>query len=764
MRQDLTAAQERLRESEARFKNIADAAPVMIWVAGPDKGCTYFNQVWLAFTGRIMAQELGNGWAGNVHPEDVARCWDIYSSSFDARSSFQMEYRLRRADGEYRWLLDNGVPRYDSGGVFVGYIGSCIDITERQRGNDYFRMAVESAPNAMVMVNHEGTILLVNSETERLFGYERQELLGKSVEILLPEPQRHSHPALRESFFAQPRVRPLGAGRDLYAQRKDGTHFPVEIGLNSVNTEEGTWVLSSIADISRRKQAEAALLESEERFRNMADTAPVMIWVSGLDKLCTFFNKVWLEFTGSVMDEALGTGWSTKVHPDDRYQCYVNYSSAFDARRTFQTECRLRRADGEYRYVLTTGTPRFESGDVFVGYIGSSLDITDLKLTHEEDLARKKMETVGALAGGIAHDFNNLLGGVLANAELALAELTSGTQPLEEIRKIQDAAIRGAGIVRQLMIYAGEERAIVEPVNMSEIVDDMLALLKVSVSKHVSWETTFGKDVTAIHANPSQIRQIVMNLITNASEAIGDRKGVIRVFTRRVTVGRGSPLAASLDLVPGDYVQLEVSDTGRGMTPEVQARVFDPFFTTKPTGSHGIGLAVVRRIVLSLHGAIQLSSVPGDGATFQIFLPCEEHLTETTRSAIVRQEDSTVVSRPATILVVEDENLLREGVSKMLRKRGWSVIEASDGSAALDVIRASNHIDVLFLDITLPGASSRAVYEEAKRIRPGLPVIVTSAKSEEMAAKSLGRSGERFIRKPFRVSSLIDVIQEALSF
>jgi two-component system CheB/CheR fusion protein len=524
-------------------------------------------------------------------------------------------------------------------------------------------------------------------------------------------------------------------------------------------------ILLSIEDVTERKErSEAILLESEERFRTMADTAPVMIWVAGPDKACTFFNTGWLAFTGRTMQQELGDGWTESVHPDDLDGCLDTYSSSFHARHSFQMEYRARRADGEYRWLLDNGVPCFEADGVFVGYIGSCIDITDLKRTHEEHLAKQKLETVGTLAGGIAHDFNNLLGGVLANSELALAELASGANPADELQRIRHAAIRGAEIVRQLMIYTGEESEVVEPVSVSEMVEDMLELLKVSIPKLVTMETDLDKQVPAVQGTPSQIRQVVMNLISNASEAIGDRDGVIRVTTGRMTVGGDSPLATSERVAPGDYVRLEVSDTGRGITPELRARIFDPFFTTKAAGSHGLGLAVVQRIVQRLQGTILVSSAPGKGTTFQVLLPSEKHMMEATESVIVRSEGATLTALAATILVVEDEDTLRQAVSITLRKEGLSVLEASDGSAALEMIRAQkDRIDVVLLDIGLPGASSREVYEEAARLRPGLPVIVTTAKTQEMAAALLATRVERFLRKPFKLSDLIDMVRQILS-
>ncbi|HEY6241994.1 MAG TPA: PAS domain S-box protein [Burkholderiales bacterium] len=254
-----------LQETEQRFRATADAAPVMIWMAGTDKLCTYFNKTWLAFTGRTINQELGSGWTEGVHPADLDRCFRIYSEAFDARRNFAMEYRLRRHDGEYRAILDSGAPRVETDGTFLGYIGSCFDVTDLKRAEERMRLAVEAAPNAMVMADLEGHIMLLNVQAEKVFGYARDELLGRSIELLLPESLRSDHAGHRHDFHLAPSARTMGVGQDLYGRRKDGSEVPVEVGLNPIDTPEGMCILASIIDITarRRSEAEAALQRNE---------------------------------------------------------------------------------------------------------------------------------------------------------------------------------------------------------------------------------------------------------------------------------------------------------------------------------------------------------------------------------------------------------------------------------------------------------------------------------------------------------------------
>jgi len=257
-------AEEELRESEARFRTVADAAPVLIWMSGPDKLCTFFNKGWLDFTGRTIEQELGNGWAEGIHSDDVEHCLEIYRSSFDARQPFTMEYRLRRNDGEYRWVLDAGTPHFADDGTFLGYIGSCIDITERKRAEEKFRIVLDAAPNAMIMVDSAGVISFANAPAATVFGYSLSELIGRHIETLIPERFRDRHVGYRKGFLSEPSSRAMGAGRDLFGRRKDGSEFPVEVGLNPIHTTEGLSVLASVIDITARKQAEL-----EHQLQNM---------------------------------------------------------------------------------------------------------------------------------------------------------------------------------------------------------------------------------------------------------------------------------------------------------------------------------------------------------------------------------------------------------------------------------------------------------------------------------------------------------------
>jgi PAS domain S-box-containing protein len=485
-----------------------------------------------------------------------------------------------------------------------------------------------------------------------------------------------------------------------------------------------------------------------------------MIWISGPDKHATFFNRGWLDFTGRGIEHELGYGWVSAVHPDQQKDCLAGYASSFDERHLWQAECQFQRADGEYRWMLCTGAPRFAGDGTFEGYIISGSDITDLKSAQEASLARQKLESVGTLARGIAHDFNNLMGGMLAQADLALMEYKSGSSPEQELNVIRNVAIRGSEIVRQLMTYAGKESEALQLIDVSQTVAEMIELLKVSVSKDTRLEAYLGEGLPTVRASAAQLRQIVMNLVMNASQAIGDRGGVIRVSTGR----RCSSGVISDRLAEGDYVQLEVSDTGCGMSKETQTKIFDPFFTTKSAG-HGLGLALVDGIVRSLGGAIHVVSELAKGTSFKVLLPCVKTTADEIPGVMSSAGESVRPAQGMTVLVVEDEDPLRQAVVRMLRKTGFDVLEAANGSAAIDLLRVNGcKIDVILLDLSIPGPSSNEVVAEATRARPDIRIVVTSAYSREMLTPPLSAPQIcHYIQKPFQLNDLVQRLRSSVA-
>jgi PAS domain S-box-containing protein len=517
------------------------------------------------------------------------------------------------------------------------------------------------------------------------------------------------------------------------------------------------------AELDERRREEQALRESESRFRNIADTAPAMIWVSGPDKLATFFNKSWLDFAGLSLERQLEKGWSANVHPDEEARAHETFSSAFEGRRDYRMEYRLKRADGEYRWVLLNGAPCFEPGGAFAGYISSCFDITDLRNAQESTLDRQKLESLGVLAEGIAHDFNNLLGSIHAQAELAELERMQNSFPEQALHTIKMVAQRGSEIVRQLMIYAGNEKSKFERLDLSAIVEEMLELLKIAISKCAVLEADLAEDLPAILGNGPEIRQVVMNLVLNASDAIGEKGGVITVKTSLASTSRDLALRPGTSLPRGDYIRLEVSDTGSGIPKETQARVFDPFVTTKFKG-RGLGLAVVQGVVRAHQGGIALHSVLGKGTTFQIFLPCAARPRKAPHRANTQAAAKRIPITRRTVLVVENEDALRVSISSMLRREGFSVIESAIGPGALNLFRDhKDEIEVVLLDAIVPGDSSSLFLAEAATSRPGIKIILMSAHGPRKAVPAAHAARiEGFLRKPFELREMVKLIRAAL--
>jgi PAS domain S-box-containing protein len=650
-------------------------------------------------------------------------------------------------------------------------MGVNIDVTDRkrieealQKSEERFRLAIKATNDAIWDIDLKAGTVSWNETYAVLYG---RPDTADSWQFWLDRIHPEDRARTVDSFQAAVARGASSWSSQYRFRRVDGEWAHIyDRAYIARDTSGKAWrVIGAMQDLTEQKKAEAALRESEERFRRVFEEGPLGVALVGRDYRFVKANNAFCQMVGYGEAELVRMSFADITHPDD-VRADVELAGQLFRREIpfFRMQKRYVKKSGEIIWInLTASMIHGPDGEPLYG-LAMVEDVTEIKRTQEEVLIRQKLESLGTMAGGIAHDFNNLLGAIQAQAELALAELDSGLSCKEELKSIDTVAMRGSEIVRQLMIYAGKESSAVELVDLSKTVDEMLSLLKVSVTKRAVIRANLDHNLPAIRASAAQLRQIVMNLITNASDAIEDPDGVIQVVTSRV-IWIGESTARSSRVLPnGDYIQLEVSDTGRGMSPQTQAKVFDPFFTTKSAG-RGLGLAVVQGIVRGLGGGIHLTSELGKGTTFQVLLPSAETTAGTTGPAKSTSADLAIPSQHGTVLVVEDEDHLRRAIVKILRRTGFKVFEAADGSSAIDLLRAEGEkIDVMLLDMTTPGASSQEVVAQAANARPNIRVILTSAYGEETVADAIGAPQiSHFIRKPFPIRELLKTIRSSLS-
>jgi PAS domain S-box-containing protein len=648
--------------------------------------------------------------------------------------------------------------------------GVNIDVTDRQhvkqallQSEERFRLAVQATNDAVWDIDLVGGAVRWNETYATLYGRppETSNSWQWWIDRIHPEDRERTSDGLRSAIRGSESTWTC----EYRFQRVDGTWaYLYDRAYIARDASGSAWrVIGAMQDLTERKRAEAALRESEERFRGVFEEGPLGLALVRMDFHFLKVNRALCEMVGYTEEELLQKSFADITHSDDLRADVELAERIFRGDIPFyKLQKRYLKKSGEIIWInLTASVIRDRQGQPTHG-LAMIEDITEAKRAQEEALARQKLESVGVLAGGIAHDFNNLLGGILASTELALTECAEGSAVEEELQRIKTSSVRGAEIVRELMIYGGEESPNPELVDMSALVNEMLQLLKVSISKHAILKIELGQDLPSVQANPAQIRQVVMNLVTNASEALGERSGEIRVASGTVKIGPGSPAPGGIDLAEGDYLRLEIFDTGRGMTPEVRARIFDPFFSTKRAG-RGLGLSAVQGIIRSHGGTISVESAPGQGSRFEILLPCFDQATQETKGITVTPSTKEPLAIAGTVLVVEDEETLRLAVSMMLRKAGFSVIEAGDGTTGVNLFRANERkIDVVLLDMTLPGMSGREVLEELQRIQPGVKVILTTAFSQARALSSIAEQHLwGYVRKPYQLSELTSLLRKA---
>jgi PAS domain S-box-containing protein len=478
----------------------------------------------------------------------------------------------------------------------------------------------EQAPEAAAILTTDDRIVRVNKEFTRLFGYEAEEILQRRInDLIVPEALVESAQDYTNQLKRGDRVQVEGIRR-----RKDGSEVRVSILAVPITKASGEQVANYAIyrDITEQKRAEEQLRESEARFQAMADTAPVLIWMTGTDALCNYFNKPWLEFTGRTMEQEVGTGWVEGVHPEDVQGCFDCFLPAFEARKPFRMEYRLRRADGEYRWVIESGIPRYTGAGDFAGYIGSNIDITDLKRAEEErerlrqlegDLAHiNRVSMMGELAASLAHEIKQPIAAAVTNANTCMRWLRRDEPDLAEAceaasRIIQDTT-RAADILDRVRSLYRRETPRREQVDVNEMIREMIVLLHDKANRNsISIRTELESGLPTITADRVQLQQVLLNLMLNGIEAITDTSGDLTVTSKTTN---------NAELL------ISVSDSGFGIAPDQSDRIFDAFFTTKPQGT-GMGLSISRKIIEAHGGCLWASADSGRGATFQFTLPSD---------------------------------------------------------------------------------------------------------------------------------------------
>ncbi|WP_236027073.1 response regulator [Geomonas diazotrophica] len=573
---------------------------------------------------------------------------------------------------------------------------------------------------------------------------------------------------LAAAAWANYALKKVVRSRTASLQEELGERKKAEEALKALSVELEDRVRSRTADLEReiaeRTRSEQAVAASELRFRQLFQNVADPVYIADqTGKILAANDQASLEH-GFSHEQLL----AMNVGDLDAVNCdadkVADQIKAFPASAPVTFETVHRRSDGT-TFPAEVKVRRIEF-DNRPAVIGVARNISERKKAEEERirleqqlLHAQKLESLGVLAGGIAHDFNNILTSIIGNAELAHLRLGPSSPALENLQRIEASAVRAADLARQMLAYSGKGRFVIESIDLNRLLQEMGHMLHVAISKKVVLQYHLAEQLPAIEVDATQIRQIVMNLVINASEAIGDHDGVIAVSTGCLECREEYLKDAWLiDPIPeGSYVSLEVSDTGCGMDKETLARIFDPFFTTKFTG-RGLGMAAVLGIIRSHKGAIKVYSEPGKGTCFKVLLP----------AAAGEPSEGVVEAEPVlwrgegVVLLVDDEESIRSTGSELLRELGFEVITAADGCEALEIYRNHPAIALVLLDLTMPHMDGEQCFRELRQVDPAVRVIMSSGFSEhEVSQKFAGKGLAGLIQKPYKLSSLREVLRAA---
>jgi len=773
----LRATQAAQRESEARFRNMADNAPVMMWITDPDGSCTYLNRRWYEFTGQAERAGEGYGWLDAVHPDDHAAAEEAFVSANAERRDYFVEFRVRRADGTYRWAIDAAAARFDDEGAFLGYVGSVIDIDERKeveialrRSEAKLRAVVDAVPVGVVLAEAPaGRIVGGNAQAERIFGH--PVLTSPDIESYREWVAQHpdGRPVQGHEY---PLAKVIGGEADrpelevLY-WRGEGRDTWIRLIAAPIRDETGAVTGGVVAalDIDREKRTEAELRDLNETLEARVAARTLerdRVWKNSRDLLVVIdtqgifqaVNPAWTSILGWETDELVGRCFLDFIHPDDQ-------PSSRGALATASVEDlplydnRYRHKDGSHRWISWLAAP---AGDLIYAYgrDGTAERTRDAELEVAQDALRQaqKMEAVGQLTGGVAHDFNNLLTVIKSSTDLLKRPNLPDERRARYIAAISDTADRAAKLTGQLLAFARRQALRPEVFDVGRSVRNLADMLGMITGSRIAISLGLPDETCCVNADPSQFDTALVNMAINARDAMGGEG----CLTLTVWPVHRMPAIRSHKAVTGEFVAVSITDTGSGIAPQVLDRIFEPFFTTKGVGQGtGLGLSQVFGFAKQSGGEITVESELGRGSTFTLYLP----RTVAGAGAVDDREPEVLIDGHGTcVLVVEDNVDVGTFARQTLSDLGYhTVLAANAGEALAELAKDAGRFDVVFSDVVMPGMSGIELGQEIRGRHPDLPVVLTSGYSHVLAPN--GTSGFELLHKPYSVEDLSRVLRTA---
>ena len=689
--------------------------------------------------------------------------------------------------GEERVILDVKLYPHEVGGQIMGVVAALNDITElvsareslllhqqqlerlviertteARAAEEQLRLILESSADGIFGANLQGQITFVNPATEKLLGYSASYLLGRPMHATF----HHHHADGNVHSEAECPIKAclndhnLVRVNDDVFWRADGIALPVSYAARPMYRDgEIIGLVVSFSDITERKKADAALRESEARFRHLAEAAPVLIWMSGLDKLCHYFNRGWLEFTGRTLEQEYGDGWVEDIYPDDKQYCLEKYTTAFEARQSFSMEYRLRRFDGEYRWLLDNGVPRWDDKANFLGYIGCCSDITDIKLAMEErERAQQAAEHVAQIKSeflaNMSHEIRTPLNGMLGFAQIGYRESAGRDQSQKIFSRILESGKLLLSIINDILdfskIEVGKLMIETEPYAPADLIENILTVFsQPAKSKGLAMHARLHPELPkACLGDPTRLSQILLNLVSNALK-----------FTEHGMIN----LEAKIE---GENLVFTVSDTGIGMTYEQISRLFTPFeqadaSTTRKFGGTGLGLSISQRLAGLMGGEIQVESTPDIGSCFILTIPYVA--TDLSAAPVPLASYNLPLGQRLQgirILAAEDNEVNQLVLQDMLTSEGARLKLVSNGRLAVEAVqKAPNEFDIIVMDVQMPEMDGREAARQIQAIAPGLAIIGQTAHAMiEERNLNLAAGMVDTITKPLIHEDLVSII------